>query len=479
MKSKTDHKKEKRGLRHLSLHALRHVFWFFIGASFALFCLATFFLIYFRFAYKDRIIPGVFIGNMYVGEKAPRDVDKNFKNLNNKIGKAVLTFSTDNETATISAQDLHIGYDSKLMAEQAASIGKGSDMISNTYYIALAYLNGIYLSPAYTSSLDSIQTLLDPIQKKIHVEPVDALFKIENNKVVAFRQSSDGATIDFNTLQTRIEEEIPAIMRGDKKNFTFQIPVKILKPVVSTDKANNLGIIEEIGQGSSFFAHSIPGRIHNVALAASKINGVLVAPGEEFSFDKNLGDVTQYTGYQQAYIIQNGKTVLGDGGGVCQVSTTLFRAILNSGLPITDRTAHAYRVGYYEQDSPPGLDATVYFPSVDLKFKNDTGNYILIVADTDLSNLKLTFTMYGKKDGRQVTLTTPVVTNQIPAPADLYQDDPTLPVGQVKQIDFAAAGATVIFSRTVTKNGKPIIQDTYKSVYQPWQAIFLRGTKTG
>ena len=477
--SKQGSKKGKRKLLQKLTRILRPVFWFLVGMSFALFCLATFFVLYFKVTYKNRIIPGIFIGNVYVGDKTPQEVDKIFKDKNNKIGKTAITFYTDGATATISAQNLDIGYDSKLIADQAVSIGKGTDVISNTYYIVTSYLNGTSLSPSYISSLDNVHTLLDSIQKTVHVEPADALFKIENNKVIAFKQSSDGATIDFDTLQSQIEKTIPTIVKGDKENFTFKIPVKVLKPTVSTDKANNLGIVEEIGTGTSLFGHSIPGRIHNVALAASKINGVLVAPGEVFSFDKNLGDVSQYTGYQQAYIIQNGKTVLGDGGGVCQVSTTLFRAILNSGLPITDRTAHAYRVGYYEQDSPPGLDATVYYPTVDLQFKNDTNNYILIVANTDLDNLKLTFTLYGKKDGRQVTLTTPVVTNQIPAPPDLYQDDPTLPVGQVKQVDFAAAGSTVVFSRTVTRNGKPIIQDTYKSVYQPWKAIFLRGTKTG
>jgi vancomycin resistance protein YoaR len=238
-------------------------------------------------------------------------------------------------------------------------------------------------------------------------------------------------------------------------------------------------LITSLYAGALYFCAQSAGRIHNVALAAEKINGVLVPPGEEFSFVKNLGDVTQYTGYQQAYIIQNGKTVLGDGGGVCQVSTTLFRALLNAGLPITNRVAHAYRVGYYEQDSPPGLDATVYYPTVDLKFKNDTENYILILAHTDLDNLRLTFNLYGKKDGREVSMSTPVVTSQTPAPEASYQDDPTLPRGQVKQVDFAADGATVVFSRKVTKNGKVVIADSYKSVYRPWQAIFLRGTKEG
>ncbi|PIZ99475.1 MAG: hypothetical protein COX78_01805 [Candidatus Levybacteria bacterium CG_4_10_14_0_2_um_filter_35_8] len=255
------------------------------------------------------------------------------------------------------------------------------------------------------------------------------------------------------------------------------MPIKKTKPAITTDKANKLGIKEVIGTGTSLFQHSIPGRIFNVTLASSRINGILVGPGETFSFNKALGDVSSFTGYKQAYIIKDGRTVLGDGGGVCQVSTTLFRAILNAGLPILERQAHAYRVGYYEQDSSPGLDATVYSPSPDLKFKNDTENNILIQSFVDPSILRLTFVLYGTLDGRQVNMTKPIILSQTPPPPAIYQDDPTLTKGEIKQVDFAAWGANVYFTRQVTKNGKEIISDKFVSNYRAWQDIFLKGTK--
>lgn len=178
-------------------------------------------------------------------------------------------------------------------------------------------------------------------------------------------------------------------------------------------------------------------------------------------------------------MINDGKTELGDGGGVCQVSTTMFRAALNAGLQIVERHQHAYRVGYYEQDSGPGIDAAIYSPSVDLKFKNNTGHAILIQTVNDPDNSALTFVFYGTKDpNRQVTISTPVVLSQTPAPPPLYQNDPTLPVGQTKQTDYSANGADVYFTRTVTENGKVIIQDKFTSDYQPWQAVYLVGTQT-
>ena len=284
--------------------------------------------------------------------------------------------------------------------------------------------------------------------------------------------------MDNQTLSNQLLSYAASILNSSNPQIiSIQIPIKIIEPDITLDKINKLGIKELIGQGNSLFYDSIPGRIFNINLAASRLNGILVAPGDTFSFDQALGDISAFSGYKQAYIIQNGKTVLGDGGGVCQVSTTLFRAILNAGLPVVERHAHAYRVGYYEEDSPPGIDATVYSPTVDLKFKNDTGNWILIQSTVDLDNYALNFSLYGTSDGRTVTMTTPVVTNQTPAPPPLYQDDPDLPVGTIQQTDFAAAGADVYFTRTVSKNGQVIISDKFVSDYQPWQAVYLRGTK--
>ena len=182
------------------------------------------------------------------------------------------------------------------------------------------------------------------------------------------------------------------------------------------------------------------------------------------------------TGYKQAYIIQDGKTVLGDGGGVCQVSTTLFRAVLNSGLSIVERAAHSYRVGYYEQNSGPGLDATVYSPTTDFKFKNDTPANILIQTIYEPKIYKLTVEVYGTSDSRVASTTKPVVTSSTPPPEDLYMDDPTLPVGTVKQVDYKSWGAKVIFDYTVTRNGETLYQKKFVSNYKPWQAKFLRGT---
>lgn len=459
-------------------HFAKSFFWFLVGFFLAASILSCSVLYYFQNKYKDRVIPGIFVDNVYVGEKTTLEIQKIFDEKNKNIEKNSITLSLDSWTATVSAKTLNIGYDTKLIQTQAMSLGKTTNILSDIYIILSSYLNGTFLHSTYTYNPDLLKSELDGIQKEIYIEPVDALFTVSNNKVMAFKQSSDGRTIDFESLDSKMQNINREIIRSkEPRTIKVDIPVKILKPTVTTEKVNNFGIVEIIGQGTSTFYHSIPNRIHNVSLASSRINGILVAPGEEFSFAKALGDVSRFTGYKEAYVIQNGRTVLGDGGGVCQVSTTLFRALLNAGLPITERHAHAYRVGYYEQDAPPGFDATVFVPSIDLRFKNDTGHHILIQAFVDPTNLSLTFNLYGKKDGREVVVSKPILSNISGAPADVYQDDPTLPKGEIRQVDFAAPGGKSVFTRTVTRNGKNLIDESFVSNYTPWAAVYLRGTK--
>lgn len=464
-------------LKHF-IHVGKIIFWFSTGAFLALFFLTSFCFLIFKYNYKNVVYPGVMINGVNFGGKSKADVYNFFKTKNFQIKDVNFVFTSDKGIATASAGQIDFGYNSTLLSEQAYNLGRSKNLLSDVSQIIQMYLYGVNLGPSYSYSQDKLTTALSPLSEKITDKPIDAQFKFENGRVTTFKPSVDGHAIDITNLDGQILSKSLTVL-SSQKNAVIIIPlqIKIIEPAITTDKANNLGIKELIGEGHSLFYHSIPSRIHNVALGATRVNGVLVAPGETFSFNKALGDVSAFTGYQQAYVIQNGKTVLGDGGGICQVSTTFFRAVLNAGLPVVERHAHAYRVGYYEEDSPPGIDATIFVPSVDLKFKNDTGNYILIQSQVDLDNLSLAFYLYGTKDGRTVTMTKPVITNQAPPPPDLYQDDPTLPKGVIKQTDFSAWGANVYFTRTVMKNGQVIIFDKFVSNYQPWQAAYLRGTK--
>lgn len=320
-----------------------------------------------------------------------------------------------------------------------------------------------------------ITSLAADVAKGVNREPQNAVFVFKDNRVQEFKPAKDGLQVKENELARKIEDALIQLVSSEDKSVLVNIPISSTKPAVTTEEVNDLGIKELLGRGVSRFAGSGASRVHNIGLSSSRISGVLVPPGETFSFAKVIGDISVYTGYQQAFIIKDGKTVLGDGGGVCQVSTTLFRAALDAGLPITERHPHSYRVRYYEQGAKAGVDASVYVPSVDLKFKNDTPGHLLVQSVFNPASATLVFEIYGTDDGREVSISTPRVWGITPAPPPQYQDDPTLPAGTVKQIDFAAAGAKAAFDYKVVRNGETLQDRTFYTNYRPWQAKYLRG----
>lgn len=333
-----------------------------------------------------------------------------------------------------------------------------------------------FLNPEGGYGEKEIKEAVSKLAGSVNRPPSDPTFVFENGRVKEFAPAKDGVIVREDTLAEMIVGNLTTLEISDEGQITLDVPVDKTPSKIKTEDVNDLGIKELIGRGASRFAHSIPNRIYNIGLASSRFKGILVKPGEVFSFNDVLGDVSAFTGYKQAFVIKEGKTVLGDGGGVCQVSSTLFRAILDAGLPIVERRAHSYRVGYYEQDSPPGFDATVYAPSADLKFKNDTPGHLLIQPVFDTKAQTLVFEIYGTNDGRISTTTKPKISGVTPAPPDLYVDDPTLPTGVVKQIDFRASGAKVSFDYKVTRGSEDLYSKTFVSNYLPWQAVYLRGT---
>ena len=247
--------------------------------------------------------------------------------------------------------------------------------------------------------------------------------------------------------------------------------------------AAELGITELVSNVSTYFWGSTDERIQNIQTASSRFHGVLVAPGETFSMSNILGDISLENGYAEALIIYDNRTIAGVGGGVCQVSTTLFRTVFLGGYPVVERHPHAYRVGYYEQtysgakDSKwAGLDATVYVPLVDFKFTNDSQYWLLMETYVNIQARSLTWKFYSTNDGRSVQWSSTGLQNIKPAPDPLFQENPELGTNEIKQVDWAADGATITVNRTVLKNDQIYFEDKYVTSYEPWQAICQYGS---
>lgn len=361
--------------------------------------------------------------------------------------------------------------------DQAGEEQPGPWVLSRQDLIGMAVVRRVedQNGPRLEVGLDEakLRAWVEPITATVQIEPQDARLRFEekSGQLTVLQPSREGRALDVDATVARILEHAASDDR--RIPLAFQ---RIPPQVPDNKSAAELGITQLVAEGTTYFKGSPKERITNIKVAAARFDGVVVPPGEVFSFNEYLGDVSLDTGFAEALIIYNGRTIQGVGGGVCQVSTTAFRAAFFGGYPILERYPHAYRVSWYERGFGPGLDATVYAPLVDFKFRNDTPYYLLITTVVDEKAGTLTYKFYSTSDGRQVKVEPPVVTNVVPHGPDIYEEDPTLPKGTVKQVDWAVDGADVTVKRVVTRNGEILYQDTVFTRYEPWQAVFKVGT---
>lgn len=221
---------------------------------------------------------------------------------------------------------------------------------------------------------------------------VNARVAFAGNQLVVQGQPKNGQVVD---RAQAVRVLASSLKKADR---TATLPV-VSKPAdIRQETLPKLGIKAQIGSATTNFPGSPGNRIFNIGVGATRFDGVLIKPGDTFSFDEVLGDVGPETGYRQELVILDKKTVPQYGGGLCQVSTTMFQAALKAGLPIVERTNHSYAVSYY---SPLGMDATIYPGGPDMRFKNNTAGYILV--QTRLEGTRLTFDLFGTPDGRQAS----------------------------------------------------------------------------
>jgi len=306
------------------------------------------------------------------------------------------------------------------------------------------------------------------------------IFNDETRQLEVIQPSVTGRNLN---IEKTIQDINQKMGEGEHKiplTFDYTQP-----QVADSATAEELGITELVSAHTSYFYGSSASRIQNIETASARFHGILVPPGATFSMAEVLGDVTLDNGYAEALIIYGGRTIKGVGGGVCQVSTTLFRTAFYGGFPIVERNPHAYRVGYYEQradgSSDPdlaGLDATVFVPVVDFKFTNDTQYWLLMETYVNPAARTLTWKFYSTSDGRDVEWHTTGPQNIVEPPKPLYEENPDLAKGEIKQVDWEAEGADVTVTRIVRRNGDVLYEDTFNTHYMPWRAVYQYGPGT-
>lgn len=303
--------------------------------------------------------------------------------------------------------------------------------------------------------------ILDRMEKEVFVKGRPAKFDLVGGKWVATDQPE--WKLNRAATEAKILEAIKAGQNKVEVVYDEKIPERSVALLAERNVLDNLSSARSSFTGSPDF------RVTNIVVGAAKLDYLWIAPGEVFDFNKTIGDITKDNGFVDGYIISGNTLAMEEGGGICQVSTTVFRAMWEAGLPIVERQQHSHRVGYYD---PIGYEATVYAPYKNLRMKNDTGNYLFVQASWNTATQKLRFDIFGKDDGRRAKIGAPVVTDVKPPAEPSYTPDKRVALGKQRLLDTPMEGMTSVITRTLTLPDGTTKQDSIKSVYKPWGAVY-------
>lgn len=318
---------------------------------------------------------------------------------------------------------------------------------------------------AVISAKKAAESVTEALGTKVGRPAVDARFKTSSGSVTII-PSKDGTGPDLDALAA----ELTAVLSDSASKRTVELRTTVTKPKVSTADARAMGIKKRISVYTTTYSSSNLPRVNNIHTLGDALDGTLVAPGKTFSFNGSIGERTADKGYQEASAIVNGKLVPQLGGGICQVGTTIFNAVFESGLPVTQRRNHSFYISHY----PKGRDATVSWGGPDFKFKNDTDNWVLI--SVSYSSTSLTIALYGTDPGYDVEASTSEWRSIKPFSEDIIKDK-TMAKGSKIIEDPGVEGKSITVTRTVTKDGKVVRTDNFVSVYKPKTQTVRVGTK--
>jgi vancomycin resistance protein YoaR len=302
------------------------------------------------------------------------------------------------------------------------------------------------------------------LAKTVETKPQDATFAVDGPHVRVV-PSRPGIGLDVPASADAI---LAAATRPGAREA--HLVTAETQPKRTTAEARAMGIVGLVSSYETFYG-GVPNRLHNVQLVAHLVDDHLIAPGEEFSFNKTTGERSAAKGFREAPVIVNGELQTGLGGGVCQVSTTVFNAAFEAGLSITARTNHALYISHY----PLGRDATVDYPGIDLKFMNDTGHWLLL--RTFVGSGSLVVSLYGTPVHRKVEVETAPLQVVAPAPVE-KRKDPDLPKGETEVVDYGVpAQTTSVRRRVFAPDGKLMYDSTWVSNYRAEPKIVEVGVK--
>lgn len=414
----------------------------------------------------EKVLPGVEIMGIELDGLDRNEGMEKLADLEKKIRGTRVILRYRERSWPLPISEAGFGINREATMNAALNAGKEGSLVRRLQMRRQIEKWGFNLQPVLTRDREKLARVVKDLTREITTKPIDASFQINSNEAVSVIPAKDGTVVDIE----RLEKDITAVLLN---STTLEVPLalKPLEPDRSTAAAESMGINGLLAGYTTNFDQSKENRSYNIGIAARALDEQLVGPGEEFSFNKVVGPRSSEAGYKTAPVIVNNRFEDGLGGGVCQVSTTLYNSVLLANLEATERANHALAVSYV----PVGRDATVSYDGIDFKFRNNTGSYIYL--KTNAGNGRLTIKIYGNTDYKRQVLLNTWITEEIEQNV-IYENNPTLPKGErvVRQAGskgFKAAGERVVLLDGVVEKKEPLPF----SEYSPLDSVIAVGTK--
>lgn len=420
----------------------------------------------FIWSQRDKVIPGVQIQGLPLQGLRKEDGVVEIKKLEKRILAVPAVLKHGEKTWELPLEEIDLHLDAEAMMDVALRLGKEGPFFRQWQQRRQIRQQGYELPLMVNLNQKKFTQKITELTAELGFPPEDASFKITEDDRVEVVPGRDGLQVD---AELAYQQLLNSLGKGQVKPIIHLSLVQV-KPRRITEAVTAMGLKGLLSAYSTSFDPTNVGRTYNIRVAAAALDGLLVPPGQEISFNQVVGPRSTDAGYKNAQVIINNEFVEGIGGGVCQVSSTLYNAILLANLEILERTNHSLPVAYV----PMGRDATVVYGAIDLKFRNNTESYIYIRSS--VKGRQLTFKIYGNTDYKApVTIRTRII-KEI-EPETIYQKDPYLKKGEQVVKQEGSKGYQVVAERVVWENNQAQVEALPPSLYEPVDRIVALGTK--
>ena len=408
----------------------------------------------------DKISKNTYINDINIGELTKNQANEKLQNI---YSIEDIKFRYNDRVFILYPKEIDFSYDIEKTVEQAYNLNRNGSFIDNSKKTINSFMgekNTLKLSITYNK--DKLNSYIESLSKDINVSMKNASIKIQNSDI-KIQKDEEGINLEIDkTLNNAIKEL-------EKGNTLIELSVQKIQPEIKEENLQKIDTI--LGTYSTKFDSSVTGRSHNVALAAKSTSDVLLMPGESFSYNEHTGPRSISNGYKNAPVIVQGVVQEGIGGGVCQVSSTLYNSVLYAGLEIESVKNHSIPSSYVAK----GRDATVSDGAIDFIFKNNL-NYPVYIKNSVYGNT-LTCTIYGSKEDKQKIEILTNIDSVSEAPVKKV-DDPTLLKGKEKILESGRKGYTVSTYRVYKDNNGNVLkkEKVYVSYYPKKQEVVAVGT---